>query len=126
MEKFKSLKQLTELELGIILNVKHHRILRKISKEELSRLLGKADSFVGKVESLKDPDKYNIRNLQKLTIIFKLKSVRDLIPKEIPKYLDIEVIYEMVPMTKLDGSPSKKLEQKIVEIRAIKEVKEKE
>ncbi|WP_167554318.1 hypothetical protein [Sphingobacterium sp. CZ-2] len=52
--------------------------------------------------------------------------MRELIPKEVPKNLDIEVYYEMVPKTKMDGTISKTLEQKIVEIRANKEAKEKE
>lgn len=87
---------------------------------ELSEAIGVSKSFVGKVESYAHPDKYNFKHLYKISVVLELKSVKELIPREIPKYEDIEVIYEMTPKTNKDGSESKQLEQNVLEIKPIK------
>lgn len=120
MRKIKSKKRITELEFLIIEKVKHIRIRKGISKMELSEAIGVSKSFVGKVESYAHPDKYNFKHLYRISKTLKLKSLRDLIPGEIPNHEDIEIIYEMVPKTNKDGSASKQLESKIIKIEPIK------
>ena len=115
-----SKKKITELEYQIIEKVKSLRQEKRISKMELSTLIGVADSFVGKVESYAHPDKYNFKHLFKIAIALKLTSVKELIPDEIPKYDEIEIIYEMVPKLKKDGTKSKQLESQVLNIRPIK------
>ncbi|WP_167554319.1 hypothetical protein [Sphingobacterium sp. CZ-2] len=51
MKKIISKKQLTELELEIILNVKKLRIERGISKGELSNLLGKTSTLLVRLKA---------------------------------------------------------------------------
>lgn len=119
MKKLKSKKKITELELLIIEKVKEIRTKKGISKMELSEAIGVSNSFVGKVESYAHPDKYNFKHLYKISRSLGIKSIRELIPKEIPKYEDIEVIYEMVPKTNKDGSESKQLESNILEVKPI-------
>lgn len=119
MKKFTSRKKITELEFRIIEKVKELRTKHNLSKMELSEAIGLANSFVGKVESYSHPDKYNFNHLNRIAIVLKLKSIRELLPSEIPKYEDIEVIYEMIPKINKDGSESKQLEVNILEIRPI-------
>lgn len=120
MKKFKSKKKVTELEFLIIEKVKDLRISNGISKMELSEAIGVSNSFVGKVESYSHPDKYNFKHLYKISIALNLKSIRELIPNEIPKYEDVEIIYEMVPKTNKDGSVSKQLESRVIKIEPVK------
>lgn len=120
MKKHTSVKNISELEFLIIEKVKSIRSEKKISRQELSRLMGLADSFVGKVESYAFPDKYNLRHLALIAKALKLKSTRELLPTGIPEYDIIEVIYEKVLKTNKDGSPSKQFEEKVISIEPIK------
>lgn len=117
MKKNKSLKKITELEFNIIEKVKEIRISKNKSKMQLSRDIGVDESFIGKVESHLHPDKYNFKHLYKIAITLKLKSIKELMPESIPQYEDIEIVYEMVPKINKDGSESKQLEAKVLEIR---------
>lgn len=117
MKKNISLKKITELEFNIIEKVKEIRLSKNKSKMQLSRDIGVDDSFIGKVESLLHPDKYNFKHLYKIATVLKLKSLKDLMPDSIPKYEDIEIIYEMVPKVNKDGTESKQLESRVIKIR---------
>ena len=122
MKKLKARKNITELEFLIIERIKRIRIEKGLSKMELSEAIGVSNSFVGKVESLSHPDKYSFKHLYKISKVFEIKSVRELIPKEIPRYGDIEIIYEMVPKKNKDGSQSKQLEANVLEINPIEKL----
>ena len=119
MVKITSTKRLTELEFRIIEKVKELRTKNNLSKMELSEAIGLANSFVGKVESYAHPDKYNFKHLNRIAEALKLKSIRELLPLEMPKFEDIEVVYEMIPKKNRDGSESKQLEINVIEIRPV-------
>jgi len=55
----------------------------KISQGDLSRRLDLADGFVSKVESYKQPSRYNLQQLNKLVKIFHLNSYQDFFGNEI-------------------------------------------
>lgn len=116
MRSYKSKKSITELEFRIIERVKELRIVRNYSKMELSVAIGVANSFVGKVESYGHPDKYNFKHLYRIAKFFNLNTIQDLIPYDIPQHESVEIIYEMVPKSKRDGSSSKQLEPNILQI----------
>lgn len=121
MEKLISKKKITELEFLIIEKVKEIRNKKGISKMKLSQDMDLDPGFVGKVESLSHPDKYNFSHLFKIGKILKTKSIRDLIPNYMPTYGDIEIVYEMVPKINKDGSKSKQMESNVLEIRPAKQ-----
>ncbi|MCY4778908.1 XRE family transcriptional regulator [Sphingobacterium sp. UT-1RO-CII-1] len=117
MEKLVSKKKITELEFRIIEKVKEVRTKKGVSRMQLSNDIRVDKGFVGKVESYAHPDKYNFSHLFRIAKILKIKSIRDLIPNDMPKYEDIEIVYEMVPKINKDGSQSKQLESSVLEIR---------
>jgi len=119
MKKFKSKKNITELEFLIIEKVKETRIRKGMSKMELSEAIGVSKSFIGKVESHAHHDKYNFKHLYRIAIVLGIKSLKDLMPKEIPQHEDIEIIYEMVPKINKDGSESKQFESNVLEVTPV-------
>ena len=118
MEKYSI--EISRLDYEIINLVKELREKNKISQRELSELMGLSKSFVGKVEALGQPDKYSIRHLTLIAKALKLKSFKDLLPKEIPAEDIVEIIYKKVPRINKDGSESKQLEERVIEIRVVK------
>lgn len=116
---FISVKNISELELLVINTVKKIREDQNISRRELSIKMGLAHSFVGKVESLSFPDKYNIRHLYLIATALKLKSIHELFPSKLPKYDLIRITYTKAPKTNKDGSESKQLEEKVVKIEPV-------
>lgn len=121
MEKHSSTKKIIELEFRIIEKVKKLRINQGISKMKLSKAIRAPDSFVGKVESYTHPDKYNFKHLHRIALKLKLKSIKDLMPIKNPEFEEIEIVYQMVPKTNKDGSVSKQLEVKVIEIKPVEE-----
>ena len=85
----------------------------------LEELMNLSKSFVGKVEALGQPDKYSIRHLALIAKALKLKSLYELLPKSIPDEDIIEIVYTKVPKINKDGSESKQLEERIIEIWSI-------
>ncbi|HEU4469918.1 MAG TPA: helix-turn-helix transcriptional regulator [Flavisolibacter sp.] len=61
--------------------VKEMRLAAGITQIELSRRLGKSDSFIGHMETHKRRSKYNISHLNMLAIVFNC-SPRDFLPKD--------------------------------------------
>lgn len=118
MEKYSI--EISRLDYDIIIIVRELREKRNISQRDLSGLMGLSKSFVGKVEALGQPDKYSIRHLTLIAKALKLKSFKDLLPKEIPTEDIVEIIYEKVPKLNKDGSESKQLEERVIEIRVVK------
>lgn len=112
-------KVISEIDYLLIEEVKAIRIRKGLSKTQLSLKLNLAGSFVGKVEDLSQRDKYSIRHLPLLAKALELKSIGQLFPKDIPSNNMIEITFEKVPRINKDGSESKQLEEKVIEIRAI-------
>ncbi|SJN45719.1 hypothetical protein FM120_16910 [Sphingobacterium faecium PCAi_F2.5] len=81
--------------------------------------MGLAENFVGKCESLDQPEKYNLRHLGILKKVFAFKSLDDFFPDGIPKDEQIIIRYKKVPKKKADGSDSKLMDNVVVEIVAV-------
>lgn len=114
MIKIYQTKAIFRIEYELILNIK---TLRKgWSQEALSRKMGLAENFVGKCESLDQPEKYNLRHLGILKKVFAFKSLDDFFPDGIPKDEQIIIRYKKVPKKKADGSDSKLMDNVVVEI----------
>jgi|TARA_R100000687_G_C6380827_1_gene132538 transcriptional regulator with XRE-family HTH domain len=111
--------KISKLDYEIINRVRKLREKNGISQRELSELMNLSKSFVGKVEALGQPDKYSIRHLTLIAKALKLKSFYELLPKFIPNEDIIEIKYHKIPKINKDGSASKQLEEKIIEIQSI-------
>lgn len=114
-----SIKNISETELLIINIVRNFREDQKISRRELSVRMGLAPSFVGKVESLSFPDKYNIRHLYLIAKALNLKSIHELLPKKLPKNDLVKITYIKVSKINKDGTESKQMEEKVIKIEPI-------
>lgn len=111
----------SQLDYEIILKVKALREKKNLSQRDLSEEMKLSKSFVGKVEALGQPDKYSIRHLNLIAKALKLKSVAELIPKGIQVHDMVEIIYEKISKLNKNGSESKQFEERIIEIREIKQ-----
>ncbi|WP_223585034.1 helix-turn-helix domain-containing protein [Sphingobacterium sp. GVS05A] len=109
-------KAIFRIEYELICNIKILRDKKGWSQEELSEKMGFAVKFVGKCESLDQPEKYNLRHMGILKKIFRLKSLDDFFPNGIPEDEQIVIQYKKVPKKKADGTDSKLMENVVVEI----------
>ena len=71
----------TDIEWYVIQKVKEKREERKLTQTQLSIELGLSSGWVGKVESRKIKDKYNLNHLNDLARILKC-SPQDFMPKK--------------------------------------------
>jgi transcriptional regulator with XRE-family HTH domain len=60
----------TKIELYVIETVRELRTKDNISQADLAYRLGVSSGFIGKVESIHSPSKYNLNHINKLSIIF--------------------------------------------------------
>ncbi|TJZ61984.1 XRE family transcriptional regulator [Sphingobacterium olei] len=109
-------KAIFRIEYELIKNIKTFRDDRGWSQEFLSSKMGFAINFVGKCESLDQPEKYNLRHVGIFQKVLSLKSLDELFPDGIPKDEQIVIRYKKVPKKKADGTPSKLMENEVVEI----------
>lgn len=109
-------KAIFRIEYELILNVKALRAKRKWSQEVLSSKMRFAVNFVGKCESLDQPEKYNLRHIGILKRVFDFKSLDEFFPNGIPEDEQIVIRYKKVPKKKADGNDSKIMENVVVEI----------
>lgn len=109
-------KAIFRIEYELISNVKVFRDKRGWSQEVLSGKMGFAVNFVGKCESLDQPEKYNLRHIGILKRVFSFKSLDEFFPNGIPDDEQIVIRYKKVPKKKADGSDSKIMENVVVEI----------
>jgi len=109
------------IEYQLIENVKQLRLNRGWSQETLSLKMGFVETFVGKCESLKQPEKYNLRHIGILKKVFGFKSLDDLFPKGIPKDELVKIRYKKVPRIKSDGTPSKFTDNQVIDIVVVEE-----
>lgn len=116
MNRIYESKAIYRIEYQLIINVKKFRINNNWSQEALSAKLRFASTFVGSCESLDQPQKYNLRHIGLLKKVFGFKSLDDLFPGGIPVDEQIIIRYKKVPKKKADGTPSKLMENEIVEI----------
>lgn len=116
MKKIYQTNPLYRIEFDLIEKVKKLRVSKGWSQRALSKKMGFVESFVGKVESLNQPEKYNIRHINILKKVFKLNSLDDLFPKKLPNDEMIIIKYKKVPKLNKDGTIGKRTEDKIVEI----------
>jgi len=73
--------ELTKIEKFIIEKVKAMRIENDLTQIELSQRMGMSDSFIGHIETPKNPHKYKIGHLNELAKIFKC-SPKDFWPEK--------------------------------------------
>lgn len=69
------------MELYVIFKAKALRESKNYSQSELAFRLGVSNGFVGQVESLKSPSKYNLDHIDKLAEIFDC-SPKDFLPEK--------------------------------------------
>lgn len=116
MSEIYQTKAIFRIEYELIKSIKTFREDRGWSQEFLSSKMGFAINFVGKCESLDQPEKYNLRHIGILKKVFGFTSLDDLFPNGVPKDEQIAVRYKKVPKKKADGTDSKIMENVVVEI----------
>jgi len=109
-------ESLYRVEFDLIEKVKELRKSKGWSQRTLSKKMGFAESFVGKVESLSQPEKYNLRHLIILKTIFSLPTLDDLFPEKLSNDELIVIKYTKVPKKNKNGTPSKNTEDHVEEI----------
>ena len=105
-----------KIEYDLIINIQNFREKRGWSQRVLSAKMGLAEAFVGKCESLDQPEKYNLRHLGILKEVFSFKSLDEFFPDGIPKDEQIIIRYKKEPKKKADGSNSKLMDNIVIEI----------
>lgn len=116
MEEIYETKAIYRLEYELMLNARNLRIDKGLSQEDLSTKMGFVDTFVGKCESLNQPEKYNLRHFIKLKQALELDSLEDLFPNGYPADEQIIIHYKKVPKKKVDGTDSKLFDSVVVDI----------
>lgn len=109
-------KAIFRIEYELICNIKVLREEKGWSQEALSEKMGFALKFVGKCESLDQPEKYNLRHIGILKRVFGLKSLDELFPNGVPADEQIIIHYKKVPKKKVDGTDSKLFDSVVVDI----------
>lgn len=112
-------KPISKIDYDLILNVKRLRELNNWSQRTLSKKMGLALTFIGKVESLSQPEKYNIRHLNLLIKAFDFKTMDQIFPNKMPVQDLVIITYKKVPKIKKDGIPSKFYEEVVVKIEEV-------
>ena len=69
----------TDLDLFVIEKIRKYRFENKMTQEVLAIKLSVSSGFIWKVESYKNPAKYNLAHLNKLAEIFEC-SPKDFLP----------------------------------------------
>lgn len=110
---------LYRIEFELIEKVRELRKEKGWSQRTLSQKMGFVESFVGKVESLNQPEKYNLRHLNILKKVFSLDTLDDLFPAKLPKDELIVIKYKKVSKINKDGTVSKNTEDKVVGIMVV-------
>ena len=70
----------TDIENHVIQKVKSLRLESKMSQADLAFKLGVSYGFIGRIESEKYPDKYNLNHINKLAAIFNC-SPKEFLPE---------------------------------------------
>ncbi|TCD07670.1 XRE family transcriptional regulator [Pedobacter frigidisoli] len=109
---------ISEIDYNVILNVKKLREERGISQRELSELMTLSQSFVGKAEALGQPEKYSLRHLRLIAKALSLDSIKEIMPPSVPENDMIEITYEKVSRINERGVVGKKVEDKVISIKA--------
>lgn len=110
--------KISKIDYDLILHIKKLREAKGWSQRILSEKMGLSLTFVGKVESLGQPEKYSIRHLSLLMKAFGFKNINQLFPKELSNEDIVTIYYKKVPGLKKDGTPSKLYEERIIEIKS--------
>lgn len=72
----------SELDFYLIERIRELRLKAKISQVMLAHKLGVSEGYIGNIENLKQPAKYNIRMLSRIAIALDLESYMDLFPEK--------------------------------------------
>lgn len=70
----------SEIEMFVIGKAKALREQANFSQSELAVMLNVSNGFIGQVESLNSPSKYNLDHIDKLAVIFNC-SPKDFLPE---------------------------------------------
>jgi len=70
----------SELDFYLIERIRELRLKAKLSQVMLAHKLGVSEGYIGNIENLKQPAKYNIRMLSRIAIALQLESYMDLFP----------------------------------------------
>ncbi|WP_294187574.1 hypothetical protein [uncultured Sphingobacterium sp.] len=112
-------KAIFRIEYELACNIKVLREEKGWSQEVLSAKMGFAVKFVGKCESLDQPEKYNLRHMGILKKVFNFESLDEFFPNGIPIDEQIVIHYKKVPKKKSDGTESKLMENVVVDILVV-------
>ena len=69
------------IELFVVTKIKELRVENNLSQADLANKLDLSYGFIGKVEGLKSPTKYNLNHINKLAKIFNC-SPKDFFPEK--------------------------------------------
>ena len=119
MPKIFETNAIFRVDYQLIINIQKFRENRGWSQRILSGKMGFAETFVGKCESLDQPEKYNLRHIGILKRVFGFESLDEFFPDGIPADEQIVIRYKKVPKKKNDGTDSKVMENVVVEIVAV-------
>jgi len=112
--------KISRLDYELIERIKVLRKHKGWSQRVLSAKMGLSLTFVGKVESLGQPEKYSIRHLTLLANAFNLENFNELFPKNRPSEDMVIITYRKEQKLKKDGTPSQFFEEVVVKIKAVK------
>ena len=70
----------SELDFYLIERIRELRLKAKLSQVMLAHKLGVSEGYIGNIENLKQPAKYNIRMLSRIAVALQLESYMDLFP----------------------------------------------
>jgi transcriptional regulator with XRE-family HTH domain len=70
-----------KIDLYVIERVRELRLKKGISQAEIAAELGYGASYIGNIESLNTPAKYNVNHLNKIAKVFEC-SPRDFLPEK--------------------------------------------
>ncbi|WP_026706640.1 helix-turn-helix domain-containing protein [Flavobacterium soli] len=115
MEKIFEFKT-TQFDFDLINHIKEIRESKELNKEDLSKMMGLASSFVGNVESFTQRHKYSTRHLTLLAKAFGFKNISDLLNFPTPKFDKIKVTVKQT----MNEAGSKVLQNEVLRIEEVK------
>lgn len=110
--------EISEMDYLLICFVRALRKQKGLTQLQLSQRMKLADGFVSKVETFVERAKYSIRHLPLLAIALECE-IKDVFPKQTPKYDQIRLTLRRTNKVNRDGSISTKKVTEVVSIEPI-------
>ncbi|MNJ87495.1 hypothetical protein D3C87_50150 [compost metagenome] len=110
--------EISEMDYLLICFVRALRIQKGLTQLQLSQRMKLADGFVSKVETFVERAKYSVRHLPLLAIALEC-DIKEVLPKQTPKYDQIRLTLRRTNKINKDGSTSAKKLTEVVSIEPI-------